>query len=347
MTVIPIPITIRRFGPRGEIAQDECEAFCFGVPRSACAMPASVAAGASFETPKKKAAAAARQSASLVKQLSSALSSNQDVAKNHDLVFIIERLEGPDSDLVKHIATLLREGSLRKAASRIEASDTSGLGKELAPSMTTYRSLREPQMWAMLSMFEPEIFTAAVLEGMAKEVLLERLCFGLGVKKAMKLPAAHPLLRRANVLGAFSAIRYQKLGRRLRATNADDPGAIGYFKREGTEVKTAVRIEEASEEVSVLTIDSLAKGDWELMENYSSGAYLFNEELDEKIGLRNRFKKAGKAVPPEETMEWHIPISEWPDAMKPASAGSSVPTVAVPNRKRPRGSGCAVIEKSG
>lgn len=86
--------------------------------------------------------------------------------------------------------------------------------------------------------------------------------------------------------------------------------------------------------------------DWHLEGNQSiSSAALKSDEECVSIRLRDRFQKAGCRLPPPESLEWAIPLAEWPKEMNidcgGGSGGDCTPTKRGGNelgsaRKKPR-----------
>lgn len=294
--------------------------------------------GSSRGTPSKR--SDTRDKDTLARQLANALGTNDTVQRKSDLQFIRDRLEGPDADMTHYIAALLRQGSLREALIHKDDTRAGDYGKQMPPSMLHYRSLREAQLYLLLNKFEPTIFKQLVLDKINRETLIQMVSFALNVKKGDKLPACHDLLRFGHTLAAFCNVRYMKLGRRLKSWKPNAPASWGHFRVTGQSVSLMTPGDcDTGRSVEIKQIATAS--DWVICDKFCSGAYLWSAEEDTKIPLRSRFSKQGVKLPAPESINWEIPISEWPDAMRPQQSLVDDSDVVVPKRKRPKGTGAA------
>lgn len=313
-------------------------------PFAAFAMPASIA-GSAANTPNKK--IGSRQERCMVKQLANGLASNKEYTKQTDLSYIVGRLEDEDADLVADFATLLRNGTLRKAVDTLTGrAEAEGLGKELAPSQTSFRSLRDATLDALLTEFEPKLFNDEALKVLSRDKKFQLTVFALGVSPKEALPSLSPALRYTTVLAKYCMVRYKSLGRRLKGADINDLGSIGYFAIDGNQVK--LRIKKPSDEPfsSAVKLDVIGLADdWSIQNNYTVAAILVSAKQCIKINLLERFAAEQQEPPPAESLEWSIPMDKWPREMARAGSLASAsepqaneagPPAPSSMRKRPR-----------
>lgn len=304
---------------------------------SLVAMPGSIAASGCSTPQGKK--VGSRQQRTMVKALAAGLSTNKEYTKQSELNYITTRLQDEDADLVTDLATLLRNGTLRKAVDAIKGSESaSNLGRELPPSQTTFRLLRDATLQELLQAFEGEKrFTDEILGNISREEKCQLVTFALGVGPRESLPALSSALRYTKVLASYCKLRYIDLGRRLSKIDPTKVSGFGYYSIDGKEIKLNVAGEDAKKNKSV-TFELLdSRDDWILEGNHSVSATLVIKGLCVRANLRELFEKSGAAAPPQETLEWSIRMERWPREMTAAGVGASS-SAAAPSPLQPKAS---------
>lgn len=173
----------------------------------------------------KRARTIQKEQRQMVNLLSSELDHTED-----DVRYIVDQVNGPQRHNATKLATILRKGILDKllAGGTDEEDDT------LGAKQTKFRNLQVSQVVSLIVFLVPQLGNKrADLTAVGRPKLMSWLLFGLGVKETTELPTDFPTLRSLSGLGAFCAVRHQKLGARLAplATVADlsDFTLPGYF----------------------------------------------------------------------------------------------------------------------
>ena len=314
-------------------------------------MAASVAG--SSGTPRKTKSSGFRAEKSAVNQLANGIAMNHRLQEQSERDYVVARLDGADHDLVKDLAHLLRNDTLRRAVEKLMSKGSCN-GKELPPSIQHFRALRDGSAKLFLQQFEPDVFTDDTMASLTRQEKLQLLTFALGVGLADELPALSPALRFCGVLADYMHARYTALGRRLQHLTAEDMKDCGYFHLDLDASKVSCNIVvDGSSQVSSIEMPILREAtDWQVVQNTSlEGAVLKSDESSASIAIASHFRKTKTPLPQAETLEWNIPRNNWPTQMlqtpRPLSdqAGSPASLSASSGRKRKLPPGCGRASK--
>eukprot|EP00974_Lingulodinium_polyedra_P134249 11228346-Lingulodinium_polyedra.AAC.1 len=298
-------------------------------------MPSSGSSSAQGTTPRKTSSARAERAA--VKQLASSLQANQACSQKADRDYIMDRLDNADKDLCGSLASLMRKGILRMAVEQVLKKQDLSKGKELPPSQLHFKSLREPALDAILQKMEPGRFPKDVPIKLNRIFKIGLVTFALNVSSKEFLPSLSPALRFQNVLAEYCAIRYRKMGCRLANFNPKDPKTYTYLSMDGNIIKLNFQVEGEDVSLQLDMLTHMSTTDWAITYNTSQDATLKSSSECVTIKLLEKFTQADLSFGPKESLDWHIPVDEWPTAMQTAMASAQADHVATPPAKRPRG----------
>jgi len=276
-----------------------------------------MAASVAGSTPAKaaKATSGSRQERSVVKTLAKSMADNRSLQARAERDFVVSRLDSEDADLVPNLAMLLRQGVLKKAVTQLVlAGHADERGKELAPSQTHFKTIRDPCLDKLLATFEPNKFTVDGLANLTRTFKMTLVTFALNVNTKELLPAISPSLRFTTVMAEYCDIRYRRMGSRLAAFNQEEPETFTYLSiDEDQEHAIVLNTTEAGKEKEAVTFPMMAEAsDWHIHDGHTQGATLQSKTLCMELQLQPRFAQAGKRMPPAEGLEWSISPQDWP-----------------------------------